>query len=48
MLVEEVGVRPNIWYKVKVRNEKNDVLDALQVAEGHHAAKGHGNNKKHH
>ena len=46
--LEEVGVRPNIWYKVKVRNEKNDVLDALQVAEGHHAAKGHGNNKKHH
>ncbi len=36
--LEEVGVKPNIWYKVKVRNEKNDLLSKLQVAEhsAHH------------
>jgi molybdopterin-containing oxidoreductase family iron-sulfur binding subunit len=31
--LEEVGVKPNIWYKVKVRNEDNALLDKLQVAE---------------
>jgi molybdopterin-containing oxidoreductase family iron-sulfur binding subunit len=31
--LEEVGVKPNIWYKVKVRNEDNNLLDKLQVAE---------------
>jgi Fe-S-cluster-containing dehydrogenase component len=33
--LEEIGVRPNVWYKVKVRNEHNEVLDALQVSHGH-------------
>ncbi|MCB9224634.1 MAG: TAT-variant-translocated molybdopterin oxidoreductase [Crocinitomicaceae bacterium] len=33
--LEEVGVKPNIWYKVKVRNEHNEALDALQVSHGH-------------
>ena len=40
--LEEVGVKPNVWYQVKVRNEKNDLLSKLQV-EAHH-----GGNKKHH
>jgi molybdopterin-containing oxidoreductase family iron-sulfur binding subunit len=30
--LEEVGVKPNIWYKVKVRNEENSELNKLQVA----------------
>lgn len=30
--LEEIGVRPNIYYKVKVRNEKNDLLNTLQSA----------------
>lgn len=34
--LEEVGVKPNIWYKVKVRNEHNEALDAIQVDHGHH------------
>ena len=33
--LEEIGVKPNIWYKVKVRNEDNAALDALQHE--HHA-----------
>lgn len=45
--LEEVGVKPNIWYKVKVRNEKNALLEGLQVAEHHHAAAGHTEKKKH-
>lgn len=40
--LEEVGVQPNVWYQVKVRNEKNDLLSKLQV-DAHH-----GENKKHH
>ena len=36
--LEEVGVKPNIWYKVKVRNEKNTLLEKLQVAEVEHGA----------
>lgn len=44
--LEEIGVKPNIWYKVKVRNEKNDALSKLQVAEvSHHSEE---NNKAHH
>ncbi len=48
--LEEVGVKPNIWYKVKVRNEKNDLLAKLQVAEEHHeeAKAGHGDKKSQH
>jgi molybdopterin-containing oxidoreductase family iron-sulfur binding subunit len=30
--LEEVGVKPNIWYKVKVRNEDNNLLEKLQVS----------------
>ena len=31
--LEEVGVKPNVWYKVKVRNEENSLLAKLQVQE---------------
>ncbi|MEN9699830.1 MAG: hypothetical protein RLZZ301_1028 [Bacteroidota bacterium] len=31
--LEEVGVKPNIWYQVKVRNEENALLDKIQVGE---------------
>ena len=45
--LEEVGQKPNVWYKVKVRNEENKVLDAMQVAGAHgeheeHATEEHG------
>jgi molybdopterin-containing oxidoreductase family iron-sulfur binding subunit len=49
--LEEVGVKPNVWFKVKVRNEKNDLLAKLQVAKAPHhevSADGHGDNKNHH
>ncbi|UKN00870.1 TAT-variant-translocated molybdopterin oxidoreductase [Paracrocinitomix mangrovi] len=39
--LEEIGVKPNIWYKVKVRNEHNEELDALQV-EHHGGHESHG------
>ena len=38
--LEEVGVKPNVWYQVKVRNEENDLLSSLQV-EAHHGNKQH-------
>jgi molybdopterin-containing oxidoreductase family iron-sulfur binding subunit len=44
--LEEVGVKPNVWYKVKVRNEENAALEKYQVAEAPHAA--HGESKAHH
>ena len=34
--LEEVGVKPNVWYQVKVRNEDNSLLDQIQVAEKAH------------
>ena len=39
--LEEIGVKPNVWYKVKVRNEENDLLASLQVAKApaHHEEK---------
>ncbi|MFK8036662.1 MAG: TAT-variant-translocated molybdopterin oxidoreductase [Crocinitomicaceae bacterium] len=37
--LEEVGVKPNIWYKVQVRNEDNAALAALQTE--HHAPEVH-------
>lgn len=43
--LEEVGVKPNVWYKVKVRNEENAALDAIQVA--HHGG-GHGHDEEGH
>ena len=42
--LEEVGVKPNVWYKVKVRNEENDLLAKLQVGKKSE----HGSNNKHH
>lgn len=38
--LEEVGVKPNVWYQVKVRNEENALLNKL-VAE-HHSEASHG------
>jgi molybdopterin-containing oxidoreductase family iron-sulfur binding subunit len=29
--LEEIGVKPNIWYKVKVRNEGNELLAKIQA-----------------
>lgn len=47
--LEEIGVKPNVWYKVKVRNEENDLLSKLQVAEHHEAhGEGHGKKEAHH
>lgn len=45
--LEEVGVRPNVFYKVKVRNEQNDLLSTIQ---GKRAKKAehHGEEKSHH
>jgi molybdopterin-containing oxidoreductase family iron-sulfur binding subunit len=36
--LEEIGIKPNVWFKVKVRNEKNDALAAIQTSHGdaHH------------
>jgi MoCo/4Fe-4S cofactor protein with predicted Tat translocation signal len=34
--LEEVGVKPNVWYKVKVRNEENERLEKLQLADVKH------------
>lgn len=39
--LEEIGIKPNIWYKVKVRNEENDVLASLQKSHDTHAAHDH-------
>lgn len=30
-VLEEIGMQPNVWYKTKVRNEKNALLETLQV-----------------
>ena len=38
--LEEVGVKPNVWYKVKVRNEKNDLLAKLQKSSSHGSSHG--------
>ena len=32
--LEEIGVKPNVWYKVKVRNEENAELAGIQTAHG--------------
>jgi molybdopterin-containing oxidoreductase family iron-sulfur binding subunit len=34
--LEEVGIKPNIWYKVKVRNEANPALVDIQSGHGEH------------
>ncbi|PKR82029.1 molybdopterin oxidoreductase [Brumimicrobium salinarum] len=33
--LEEIGVKPNMWYKVKVRNEENDLLASIQLDKEH-------------
>jgi len=43
--LEEIGIKPNMWYKVKVRNEENKLLDDLQVAK---KTAHHGEKKTHH
>jgi len=30
--LEEIGIKPNVWYKVKVRNEENEALAELQTS----------------
>ena len=40
--LEEIGIKPNIWYKVKVRNEVNEELAAIQTAHGSHGGGEHG------
>jgi molybdopterin-containing oxidoreductase family iron-sulfur binding subunit len=48
--LEEVGVKPNVWYKVKVRNEHNEALAEIQQTahveehheEGDHSEEEHG------
>ncbi len=42
--LEEVGVKPNVWFKVKVRNNENQELEALQASE---LAHGHGGHEAH-
>ena len=42
--LEEVGVKPNVWYKVKVRNQENDLLAKLQEEKEVH----HESNQKQH
>lgn len=32
--LEEIGIKPNVWYKVKVRNEENEALAELQTSHG--------------
>ncbi len=47
--LEEVGVKPNVWFKVKVRNEANEALSKLQKEKHHeeeHSDKGHGEHGK--
>lgn len=43
--LEEIGIKPNMWYKVKVRNEENELLDDLQVVK---ETAHHGEKKGHH
>lgn len=40
--LEEVGVKPNVWYKVKVRNEANESLAQLQHEHGYGEHESHG------
>jgi len=45
--LEEIGVKPNIWYKVKVRNEKNAELAEIQTAHGHGGGHGDEHGEEH-
>jgi MoCo/4Fe-4S cofactor protein with predicted Tat translocation signal len=40
--LEEVGVKPNVWYQTKVRNEENTLLASLQVEGEVHHVEAHG------
>ena len=42
--LEEIGVKPNVWFKVKVRNEDNALLNGLQAASHHEEAEAGQNN----
>ena len=48
--LEEVGVKPNVWFKVKVRNEHNEELAKVQKEKtedhGHGGHGGHGKKKE--
>ncbi len=49
--LEEIGIQPNIWYQVKVRNEENEALEKLQKEEeahGHALHDSHENNHGEH
>ena len=46
--LEEVGIKPNIWYKVKVRNEENLILDKLQKSSVDIHNEAHTEKKAHH
>ena len=46
--LEEIGVKPNVWYKVKVRNEKNDALAKIQMQESKHSGAHSEEKKSHH
>jgi molybdopterin-containing oxidoreductase family iron-sulfur binding subunit len=47
-VLEEVGMKPNVWYKTKVRNEKNTVLESIQIEKKEVAHSGEGHGKKAH
>jgi MoCo/4Fe-4S cofactor protein with predicted Tat translocation signal len=48
--LEEIGVKPNVWYKVKVRNEENELLAVIQEKneKAHKKMSGHGHDNGHH
>jgi len=46
--LEEVGVKPNVWFKVKVRNEHNEGLSKLQKEKAKEEGHGEEGNKQHH
>jgi molybdopterin-containing oxidoreductase family iron-sulfur binding subunit len=51
-VLEEIGVKPNIWYKVKVRNNENTMLDGIaeedKVRAAHHSGgESHGESEAH-
>lgn len=39
--LEEIGVKPNVWYKVKVRNDHNEALETIQKENAHHGHESH-------
>jgi molybdopterin-containing oxidoreductase family iron-sulfur binding subunit len=47
--LEEIGVKPNVWYKVKVRNESNERLAEIQAdaEKYYHQTRSHGHDDHH-